>query len=109
MEAKYQYTDKCREISGFGGEYEETCRKLVVQGLEWLDKNDGADPQFLTLRNVTGLIMPEGEQAEQLHQAMGVGFEGLTGAMVHYSTLHVLRAKKVGWEKYIEEMESIKD
>lgn len=105
MDNKYQYTDKCREISGFGGEYEDTCRKMVIQGIEWLTSHSETNPAFRSLKNVIGLCFSENEDGEALHTAMTAGFEGLTGAMVHTCTNHVLAANKIGWEKYIEEME----
>lgn len=57
------------------------------------------------MENVTGICLSDNKDAETLHEAMTKGFEGLTGAMVHYTTAHVIAVKKMGWEKYIEEME----
>ena len=36
---KYAFTPEMREISGFGGDYEQTCRNMLAAGLRWLDEH----------------------------------------------------------------------
>ena len=104
---KYEYTEKCREISGFGGEYEEGCRNMVIAGMEWLDANPDAKPEFTQLEGVFGMTFQENEDMKNMQNHMNdeVG-GGVTGAMMQASTNHVLAAKKLGWENYIKEMET---
>ncbi len=108
--SKYSYTDKCDEISGFGGTYEQGCRQMVIAGLEWFDKHENADPKFHTFKNVFGLIMEDNEDAKKLTDHMSESVNGeATGAMMQACLDHVKYAKQNGWDKYIEEMEKKTD
>ena len=106
MENKYVYTDKMGEISGFGGGYEEDCRKMVIAGMEWLDEHKAANPTFDQYKGVYGLTTNENQDMKDMQAAMNqaIGDEA-TGAMMQACTNHVLYAAKNGWEKYVEEME----
>lgn len=44
--AKYEYTEGMGEISGFGGDYEQQCRAMVIAGVEWFDEHPDANPRF---------------------------------------------------------------
>lgn len=104
--SKYQYTEKCREISGFGGTYEEGCRKMVVAGMEWMDNNKEANPQFSTVKDIYGLIHSEDEEAKQLTKHMNKAANNeATGGMMECCVNHVRYAHQNGWDKYIEVME----
>lgn len=103
---KYQYTEKCREISGFGGGYETHCRNMVIAGMNWLDANPNADPKFDQYKNIYGLTTNENEDMEAMQKAMNEAVDnGASGASMQASTNHVLYAHKNGWDKYIQEME----
>lgn len=104
--SKYSYTDKCDEISGFGGSYEEGCRKMVIAGLEWFDQHENADPKFQSFENVFGLILEKNEDAKKLteHMNAACGNEA-TGAMMQACLNHVRYVKQHGCDKYIEQME----
>lgn len=106
---KYKYTEKCREISGFGGSYEERCRALVIAGLEWYDANPNAKPVFKTYEKVFGLILEENDDAKAMCKAMEKVSDDLTGAMMHAAHEHIRYARQNGWSKYIEEMETPSD
>jgi len=104
--SKYKYTDKCDEISGLGGEYEEGCKKMVISGLEWFDNHKDADPKFHGFKNVFGLIVEDNEDAKKLTDYMNAAINGeATGAMMQGCLDHVKYAKQHGWDKYIELME----
>ena len=106
----YKYTDKCNEISGLGGSYEEACRKMVIAGLEWFDNNKEADPKFHGFKNVFGLIIEDNEEAEKLTKHMNEACNGeATGGMMQCCLDHVKYAKHNGWDKYIEAMEKGRD
>jgi len=101
----YEYTEKCREISGFGGEYEKACRDMVKAGMEWLDQNPEAEPTFAQSKKVIGLTIDENEDMQKMQSVMVAAVGGCSGAMMQAATNHVLYARKNGWEKYIQEME----
>lgn len=102
-----EFTPDMSEISGFGGGYEEACRKMVLAGCTWFDENPEAAPEFSSFENVYGILMSENEHAKALSQAMVDAVKedgGATGAM-HQATMgHVIFIHKNGWEKYQAEM-----
>ncbi len=100
-----EYTDDMREISGFGGGYEDMCRQMVLAGLDWLDANPTADPKFRSYSNIYGVIDEENDDAKALTAAIVAPSKGdCSGAMHQAVVYHVLFIKKNGWEKYCEEM-----
>ena len=100
------YTEKCREISGFGGDYEQSCRKMVIAGYEYLMQPGIETPIFSGYKGVFGITLSENESARELQEAMNkASGNKCTGAMMHACTNHVLKAKAVGWEEYIRLME----
>lgn len=106
--SKYQYTDKCDEILGFGEGYEESCRKMVIAGVEWFENNKGADPKYHGFKNVIDLIVEDNGDAEKLTKHMNDAINGeATGAMMQACLHHVQYAHKHGWKEYIKEMEKI--
>ena len=103
---KYEFEEGMSEISGFGGNYEDTCRRMVKAGLEWFDEHPEADPQFVGYEGIYGIISEENEDAKKLSKSVVASVNDCTGAM-HQSTIgHILHIKKVGWDIYIEEMKN---
>ena len=101
----YSYPKGCREISGFGGGYEKTCRKMVVAGMEWFDENPKANPKFHSYKNVYGIISEDNSEAKSLTDTMlEASGNDCTGAMMQASVNHCLSAAKSGWAKYIQKM-----
>ena len=93
------------EISGFGGGYEETCRKMLLAGLTWLDAHPEADPKFKGFKNVYGIILEDNEDAEALSKAVVDGSGGdCTGAMHQAVISTCLYIKKAGLQKYLDVM-----
>ena len=104
MSIKYQYTDDMGEISGFGGDYEQTCRNMVVAGLEWLDSNPNSDPQFHGYKSIYGVITEDNEDAKKLSDAVVNASGGdCTGAMHQATISRILWIRKNGWDKYCDE------
>lgn len=102
---KREYTEKMGEISGFGGGYEQACRKMVLGGLDWLDKNPEANPVFQEFKNVYGVTTGENDDMKNMQSAMfEASGKDCTGAMMQACTSHILFIKKNGWEKYVDEM-----
>ncbi len=103
----YNYTPECREVSGFGGGYENACRTMIKAGMQWFDNNpDADDPEFIGFKNVYGIVEEDNGSAKALSQYMveSVTDYGISGAQHQASVSHVLYAHKNGWDKYIEEM-----
>ena len=103
---KYKYTNKCNEISGFGGSYEDACRKMVIAGMEYLDNNPDAKITFKTYKNIYGVTFDESEDCEKMQKIMIDATGGdCTGAMMQACLQHIKYAQINGWDKYISEME----
>jgi hypothetical protein len=60
-----QFTDDMREISGFGGGYEQQCRAMVLAGLDWLDAHPDADPKFHGYSGVYGIATEDNDDAKR--------------------------------------------
>lgn len=101
----YEFKEGMSEISGFGGTYEETCRKMVKAGLEWFDEHPEADPTFIGYEGIYGVISEDNEDAKNLSKAVTASIDDCTGAM-HQATIgHILHIHKVGWDVYVKEMQ----
>lgn len=98
--SKYTYKNIEREISGFGGGYEKSCRNMVIAGMEWLDAHPEAKPTFKQYANVYGITAEENNDMEAMQAAMLRVCDDCTGAMMQACTNHVLKAREVGWEEY---------
>ena len=99
------YTEDMREISGFGGAYEQTCRDMVIAGVEWLNAHPDEDPKFSHSPAIYGIVNEDNDAAKALSEVvLAVTDGGCSGAMHHASILHILQIKHLGWEKYCEIM-----
>lgn len=106
---EYKYTDDMREISGFGGAYEEACRQMVIAGMQWFDLNPKASVSFKEYENVTGLTFDETDDCKALQKHMNAAIgDSASGAMMHYCLSHVLGAQKIGWEEYQRKLRALK-
>ena len=103
-----QYTEDMREISGFGGGYETTCRAMVLAGLDWFDAHSEATPKFHGYKGIYGIIGEDNEDAKSLSNAIVTAAKDCTGAMHQAAVSHVLAARDMGWEKYVEKMREMK-
>lgn len=93
------------EISGFGGGYEETCRKMALAGMKWLDEHSSADPQFHGYTGIYGVISDDNDDAKVLTKAIIDASGGdCTGAMHQACVSHVMAYKRLGWDGYRAEM-----
>lgn len=102
---KYKYTEKCDEISGFGGGYEQACRNMVIAGMDYLETHPDLNPEFKGCKNIFGLILENNADAEKLSEIIVSANPGCTGAQHHAAISHILKARKVGWHEYIKLME----
>lgn len=110
---KYEFTPAMDEISGFGGGYEATCRRMLRQALEWCDANPKAAKRltYKTFANIYGIYEAENREARALDSAMTRGTDetgGVTGAMHQAVVSHVLWIMGHSWDSYIRVMSTRK-
>jgi hypothetical protein len=112
----YDYSEVRGEISGFGGDYEQCCRAMVLAGLAWLDAHPDAAPTFRGFKNVFGFIDSTNEDGKALESAVVDGCEqfkpgagGPTGAMVQACVGTCMFVREHGWPAYVEKMNALKD
>ena len=102
---KYDYSKVKGEISGFGGGYENDCRKMVIAGLEWCDKHPEAELSYKEFNGIYGITTGESEDMKLCQDVMfEVVNNDCTGAMTHAAMTHLVFIRKNGWDKYMEEM-----
>lgn len=104
IDDKYAWRPGMGEISGFGGGYEQACRRMLRAGLAWLDAHPTADPKISTSNSVYGIIREDNVDAKELSAVVGNAEDGCTGAMHQAVMSSLLFIRKHGWEKYVEEM-----
>lgn len=119
---KREWSDDMGEISGFGGGYEAVCRAMVLAGIAWIDEHPDADPCFRGNKNIFGLILEDSDDAKELTAAMMDApvvlnerliqehvRDDCTGAMHHAAVNHVLAYKRLGWDRYCQELREHKE
>lgn len=102
---KYQFEEGMSKVSGMGGAYEESCRKMITVGLEWFDTHQKACPLFAGSTRVFGLLSDENDDAAELLNIVVASVDDCTGAMIQAAIEHIMRAHSIGWEAYVKEME----
>ena len=103
----YEWCDSMGEISGVGGGYEQTCRKMVQGGMAWLDAHPDAEPVFMQNTNIYGVVREDNDDAKALSEAITGADEDCTGATHHAAVKHCLAIKEYGWEGYVKKMRDI--
>jgi len=104
---KYQWTDEMAGVSEFGGEYEKTCREMVITGLEWLDRNAGPTAEFTGSKNIIVQIDESAEEINTLRDHMATSIsDDPSASMLHLCVKHALYAHELGWETYVKRMEN---
>lgn len=99
----YTYTKDMQEISGFGGRYEEACRKMIVAGLKFWDQQ--TDPIWDSFESLfISRPVEENSDTKMLETAVGASESGCSGAQVGAAMSHIMFIKKQGQGKYVEEM-----
>lgn len=92
------------EISGFGGAYEDACRQMLKDGLEYLDANPDCHPRFQGFEGVYGLLMDDNDDAKALTKAMMKTVTDPSGAMHQAVCMALLGIRKHGWPFYVGKM-----
>ncbi len=94
-----------REISGFGGNYEKDCRKMLIAGLKWLEDNPKANPVFHGYKGVYGIISEDNEDGKVLSKAVVDGSDGNCSGAMHQAVIQtIFWIMKKGIDKYLKQM-----
>ena len=95
-----------REVSGFGGSYENGCRDMIIAGVNWcIDNPEKAKHlSYGKLTNVYGICVPNNEYAEELDKIVTKAADGCTGAMHQACIAHILWISAHSIDEYIKEM-----
>jgi len=107
IERKYRYKFKShmREISGFGGKYERTCRDMLRAGLLWWDDHPEADPKFHSYKGIFGILHEDNKDAKRLSKTIVKASNNeCTGAMHQAVIQAIFYIHCFGWNKYVVEM-----
>lgn len=110
----YRWYTSMRELSGFGGGYEEACRMGVTKTMQKFANVEGFNPlregmkyKVTDEHNVTSEIVAEKDNTDyrKLHDYICKVVDGCSGAQFGAMVSHFFYARKHGWDKYVEEME----
>ncbi|HET6717110.1 MAG TPA: hypothetical protein VFG90_08255 [Nitrososphaeraceae archaeon] len=105
--SKYIWTPEMREISGMGGSYEDSCKRMIIAGLEfWDTQTESFNPRYKGFKDVYGICMDDNEDAKKLSDVLITTVSGCSGAMHQAAISHIFFIKRNGWEKYKQEMMS---
>ena len=92
-------------LSGFSEDennpciYELECQRMVIRGVQYLDKNPELFEHLSTKQTNA-----YDSRLEGMTNFMTEGDIGQTGAMVNHSVRHAYHAKKMGWDNYIKRL-----
>lgn len=96
---------KTFDLTGFGGGYEATCQRMVWNGVRFLMANRmELVPTYKEFKNVYGIAIPEGQDAEDLDKAIMAGIDDATGAMHQCAVGHIRYIAKNGYQKWFDMM-----
>jgi hypothetical protein len=102
---KAQLAKEMDEGFGFGDGYEETCRQMLLAGLEWLDAHPEADPKIRLSPGIYGILKEDNEAARALSAAIEAASGGDCSGAMHQAVMsHCLFVKLHGWKAYIAKM-----
>jgi hypothetical protein len=100
------------EVSGFGGNYEEQCQRMVLSGFAWIDQHRSSVPRFFNIKHVYGFIEAGNTPARNLLDAIldtevltvrgerTTARKQATSAMVQAAVNHCMYYKKHGWDAW---------
>ena len=97
------WTEDMGEISGFGGGYEEACRRMVCAGVDWLIAN-GQD----FVASGGGFTFGDDVVRRTFDDAVAAVETGCSGAMHGSASSHACAIFWKGWDHYAETMRARK-
>lgn len=92
---KIEWRDAMGEISGFGGDYEKQCHKMLFRGLAWLDAHPGVVLYAEDQRSV---------MSTQLEEHVGAIEGGCSDAMLSIVLSHLAFIHAHGWPEFMRQM-----
>lgn len=111
----YEFTKKCCCITPIGEKdkgYDLRCQTMIIAGMEWLSKHPEAKIMYAEAETECKCGKCGGEMfgvsldTIMMQKAMANSVYGdFDIIMLKASTRHVLRAKEIGWNDYIKELE----
>lgn len=97
---------KTVDISGFGGGYEATCQKMLLNGIRFLKDKPGFDwSGYSGYEGIYGVCKAENTDAKALDEAIMEGIGDATGAMHEAVVSHLAYINKHGYDAWIAEGE----
>lgn len=101
----YQFTNKMAEISGFGGKYENYCRKMVIAGINWCNEHPKANLSHKEYKHIYGLTTAESPDTKLMQEVIFKAVDNKQTNFMEQATLgHIMFIYKNGWDKYVKEM-----
>ena len=90
-------------ISGFGGDYEATCQKMLQRGYEWLQNHPNAKLKAHTYSGIYGILECDNKETEKLSDYITRDTD-CTGAMHQAVMQHLLYIYHNGLDKWKSEV-----
>lgn len=98
------------DLTGFGGGYESVCQKMVWNGVRFLVANRmELAPTYKEFKNIYGVAIAEGQDAEDLDKAIMAGVDDATGAMHQCAVGHIRYIAENGYSKWFEMMKEARE
>lgn len=94
---------KTFDLTGFGGGYEATTQKMLWNGVRFV-QGKNLQPVYLESKNLIGVAIAEGNEAEDLDKAIMEGIDDATGAMHQCAVGHIRYINKNGYAKWFKMM-----
>lgn len=108
---KYEEFDWPFEISGFGGGYEDACRRMTIAAVGWLREHpdDARDWRAAEVKykkdNPDSRCFPSKiypKSKDEFEKAVVAVCEDCTGAMFGAAVSHAKAIVSMGWDKYVD-------
>ena len=108
---KHEEFDWPFEISGFGGDYEDACRRMTVAAVEWLRKHPddvkswhAAEVKYKKDNPNSRCFPPKiyPNSKDEFENAVVAVCEDCTGTMFGAAISHAKAIVAKGWDKYVD-------
>lgn len=101
----YVHTPDMGEISGFGGDYELECQKMLDAGVKFLNDYPGKELKMGGYQGIVGMVNFDNLHAKNLEKAMlAACADSPTGAMVEAVAKRLFFINIEGWEEYCKQV-----
>ena len=96
---KYEFKDWMREISVFGGSYEEACRTMVLRCVNWFDEHPNEKANLSTFKSVNDIEKEYPQVIEEVCHDIEP-----SGDMFNTSMAHAFFIVTNDWDFYVSKM-----